>query len=139
MEHSETARPRYVMVAAVFAILFGLLTLKSGGSVLFVDGPERAAAGNYVPFVLWFNFLAGFAYIIAGIGLYLWRGWAIQFSLLIALATLLVFAAFGLHILFGGSYELHTVGAMSLRSVVWLVIGLFSRRAWRGGRIASSN
>ena len=59
----------------------------------------RAAAGDYVPFVLWFNFLAGFAYIVAGAGLFLWRQWAVKLSLFIALATLLVFAAFGIHIL----------------------------------------
>lgn len=132
MDHSKASRPRHVVIASVVAVLFGLLTLKSGGAVLFIDGPARAAAGVYVPFVLWFNFLAGFAYVIAGIGLYLWRGWAIRLSLLIAAATLLTFTAFGIHILVGGSYELRTVGAMSLRSFIWLVIGLSSQRAWRG-------
>jgi hypothetical protein len=36
---------------------------------LFGTEATRAAAGNAVPFVLWFNFLAGFAYILAGLGL----------------------------------------------------------------------
>ncbi len=127
-----SSRPRLAVVAAVVAVLFGVLTLKSGGSVLFVDGADRAAAGDYVPFVLWFNFLAGFAYIVAGIGLYLWRDWAVRLSLLIAMATVLVFAAFGLHIMFDGAYSPRTIGAMVLRSAVWLAIGLFSYRAWRG-------
>ena len=98
---------------------------------MFIDGPARVAAGDYVPFVLWFNFLAGFAYVIAGVGLFLWRGWAVKLSQLIALATVLVFVAFGLHILIGGSYELRTIGAMSLRSVLWLTIAFFSNRAWK--------
>lgn len=123
-----------VLVAAIVAVLFGSMTLYSGGSVLFVDGPARAAAGNYVPFVLWFNFLAGFAYILAGVGLYLWRAWAVRLSLLIAIATLLVFAAFGLHIMAGGSYETRTIGAMSLRSTVWLVIAFITHIAWKRGR-----
>ena len=131
MEHSASLRPRMAIVAASVAVLFGLLTIKSGGSVLFIDGKARVAAGDYVPFVLWFNFLAGFAYIIAGVGLFLWRGWAINLSLLIAMATLLVFAAFGIHILFGGGYELRTVAAMSLRSMIWLIISIFARRAWK--------
>ena len=55
----------------VITVIFGLLTIKSGGSVLFVDGVAREEAGNYVPFVLWFNFLSGFAYLIAGAGLFM--------------------------------------------------------------------
>ena len=39
-------------------------------------GAARQAAGHYVPFVLWFNFLAGFAYIVAGVGLWMRRRWA---------------------------------------------------------------
>lgn len=124
-------RPRKAIAAAVVAVLFGAVTLFSGGSVLFVDGPGRAAAGDYVPFVLWFNFLAGFAYILAGAGLYLWRGWAVHLSLIIAVATLLVFAALGIHILVGGDYEARTIGALVLRGTVWMVIGLTARAAWK--------
>lgn len=131
MDLSAPSRPGMAIAAATVAVLFGLLTLKSGGSVLFVDGPARAAAGHYVPFVLWFNFLAGFAYILAGVGLFLWRQWSVKLSLLIAGATLLVFAALAVHILLDGAYEPRTIGAMSLRSAVWLVIGTFAHRTWR--------
>ena len=132
---SETnvSRPRAAVIMASIAVLFGVLTLKSGGEVLFFDGPGRAAAGNYVPFVLWFNFIAGFAYIAAGVGLYLWRGWAVTLSLVIAAATLLVSAAFSFHVLSSGAYEMRTVGAMALRSVVWLAIAFFSHMAWNKG------
>ncbi len=133
MTEGPSSRSWMAVLAAIVAVLFGLLTLKSGGSVLFIDGPDRAAAGNYVPFVLWFNFLAGFVYIIAGTGLFLGRVWAVNLSLLIALVTLLVFVAFGVHIIIDGEYETRTVGAMIMRSSVWLVIGFFSRRAWKRG------
>lgn len=130
MEPKTSPRPKLAVAAAAVAVLFGGLTLFSGGAVLFVDGPARAAAGAYLPLVLWFNFLAGFAYIIAGVGLYLWRGWAVTLSLAIAAATLAVFAIFGWHILGGGDYETRTLGAMALRSAVWLTIGLYARKAW---------
>ncbi|VAW18606.1 hypothetical protein MNBD_ALPHA09-2354 [hydrothermal vent metagenome] len=132
MEPNYSPRPKLAVVAAAVAVLFGGMTLFSGGSVLFIDGPARAAAGAYLPLVLWFNFLAGFAYIIAGVGLYLWRGWAVTLSLAIAGATLAVFAIFGWHILGGGEYETRTLGAMALRSAVWLAIGLYARYAWTG-------
>jgi len=124
-------RPLWAVIAAGVAVVFGLLTLFSGGSVLFIDGAARAAAGNYVPFVLWFNFVAGFAYVIAGLGLFFWRGWALLLAMSIAAVTLLVFAAFGLHILIGGSYEMRTIGAMSLRSAIWLAITAFAIGTWK--------
>jgi hypothetical protein len=117
-----------VWIVSVVAIAFGLLTIKSGGSVLFIDGAGRAEAGNYVPFVLWFNFLGGFVYLIAGVGLWLQKHWAVWLSVVIALATLVVFAVFGMHILQGGLFEQRTVGAMTLRSIVWSLISLFAYR-----------
>lgn len=62
-------RTFWLRAIALAAIAFGLLTIKAGGTVLFGDDADRAAAGNYMPFVLWFNFLAGFAYVLAGAGL----------------------------------------------------------------------
>jgi len=117
----QLKRPFWLGTIALFAILFGLLTLSSGGAVLF-EAEARQAAGNYVPFVVWFNFLAGFAYVAAGVGLWLRQRWAVWLSCLIAGATLVTFAAFGVYLLSGGSYEVRTVAAMSLRTVVWLVI-----------------
>ena len=84
----------------------------------------RLVAGAYVPFVLWFNFLAGFAYVIAAIGLWNARRWAARLAIAIAVATALVFVALGAHIFTGGSYEMRTVMAMSLRTLVWTVIAV---------------
>jgi hypothetical protein len=99
-----------------------LLTVFSGGRALFGGAEARAAVGDAVPFVLWFNFLAGFAYVVAGVGLFLRRSWAVRLSIAILVATLFVMVAFAIHLLLGGAYEMRTVGAMSLRTVVWGVI-----------------
>ena len=109
---------------ALFAAGFGLLTIKAGASALFGDEAARLVAGAYVPFVLWFNFLAGFAYVIAAIGLWNARRWAARLAIAIAVATALVFVALGAHIFTGGSYEMRTVMAMSLRTLVWTVIAV---------------
>lgn len=122
MNSTFWTHPVLLRVAAVIAALFGLMTIREGGAVLFVDGAARLAAGNYVPFVLWFNFLAGFAYVIAGVGLWFRRHWAARVALGIAVATLIVFAAFGWHIANGGMFETRTVVAMTLRSTIWFVI-----------------
>jgi len=89
-------------IAAVVAVAFGLLTVREGGAVLFGGEAARAAAGNYVPFVLWFNFLAGFAYVAAGAGLWLQQRWSAWLALAILIGTVAVFAAFGVHVAAGG-------------------------------------
>lgn len=128
---SATAqRPRWALAAAVVAVGFGVLTLISGGSALFGSTAARADVGNAVPFVLWFNFLSGFVYVLAGVGLFLWKRWGAQLSALLALAILVIFAAFGLHIAMGGAFEMRTVGAMMLRSTVWIAIAIAACRAF---------
>jgi len=113
-------------LAAIVAVLFGIATVASGGSVLFGGGAE--AAGNYVPFVVWFNFLAGFAYVAAGLGLWLRRAWAPWLALALALLTALAFAVLGWHIGAGGAYESRTLAAMTLRLVLWGAIAALALR-----------
>lgn len=115
-------------VVSLVALIFGLLTIYSGGSVLFVDGAAREDAGNYVPFVLWFNFIAGFIYILAAAGLLLQKTWAAWISIFLFFSTLIVFALLGIHILSEGLFEDRTLAAMSLRSIVWGLISVFSYR-----------
>jgi hypothetical protein len=131
MEQTMRSRPWWLSVLALVAIAFGLLTLKAGGSVIFFDGEARRAAGHYVHFVVWFNFLAGFGYVLAGVGLWGLRSWAVWLAAAIAAGTLLTFAAFGVHVYTGGLYEMRTVIAMTLRSGVWLAIALLALRTLR--------
>jgi hypothetical protein len=128
MKSIKSDRSIGIWIITVTAVVFGLLTIKSGGSVLFVDGIFREEAGNYVPFVVWFNFLAGFVYLIAGGGLWMQKHWAVWISIFIVAATLVVFAILGIRILKGGMYEVRTIVAMSLRTVVWALIAMFAYR-----------
>jgi len=125
-------RRRFTMWAiSLVALAFGLMTIKEGGTTLFGDEAARTAAGNYVPFVLWFNFVAGFAYVIASVGLWLQQRWAVWLAAIIATATAVTFAAFGTHIYSGEAYELRTVIAMSLRTLIWVVISTVAFQALR--------
>src|SRR5262245_42607112 len=117
MSETTPARPGWALAAALLAAGFGIVTIVVAGRTLFGDGAETA--GNVVPFVLWFNFIAGFAYVIAAYGIFRWTRWAAHLSSMIALSTVAVFAAFGVHVLLGGVFEMRTVGAMTIRSVVW--------------------
>ncbi len=124
---SASARPSaWVWLTAPLAVLFGVVTIGVGGRTLF--GPPNGEPG-IVPFVLWFNFLAGFAYVAAGAGLFLSKRWAARLAAVIAAATVLVFVAFGIHVLSGGDFAGRTVGAMTLRSFVWIAIAVVACRA----------
>jgi hypothetical protein len=114
--------PVWVSVVAVLAALFGLATVYSGGRALFGGEQAAAAVGNAVPIVLWFNFCAGFVYILAAVGVFLRQPWAVPLAWVIGIATLIVFAVFAALVLFGTAFEWRTVGAMALRSGFWLGI-----------------
>lgn len=122
-----TTRPLPVTMAALVALVFGVLTVASGGRALF-GGVDMGAT---VPFVLWFNFLAGFAYVAAGVGLWRQARWARGASLALAAATAAVMAAFLWHVTRGGAYEMRTMGAMALRLAVWIAIAAIAQRHLR--------
>lgn len=120
-----TSRNKLSKAVGLFAVVFGVLTIASGGSTLL----GALDMGAVVQVVLWFNTLAGGAYVVAGLGLLLGRRWAYPLALAIFVATLAVFAAFGLHVAQGGPFEMRTVFAMTLRSAVWGAISLIAHRA----------
>ncbi|MBH1974616.1 MAG: hypothetical protein I8H94_06005 [Rhodobacteraceae bacterium] len=120
-------RTRSVTVAAIVAVVFGFLTIISGGRALF----GGADMGAVVPFVLWFNFLAGFAYVLAGLGLWYRSSWSAGLSIAIALATVAVFATFLWQVWSGTAYEARTMGAMGLRLAVWTLIAIVGVRSGR--------
>lgn len=120
-----------IRIVAVLAVILGVATLRQGGAVLLGDADAVRSAGKYVPFVVWFNVLAAFAYVAAGVGLWLRRRWAAGLAFAIAIATLAAFVAFGIHVAGGGGYELRTVFAMSVRMIVWFAIALLSYRLLR--------
>lgn len=113
-------------IAGAAAIAFGLLTLISGGSALF----GAVDMGAVVPFVLWFNFLAGFAYVIGGLLLMTGHRLALPVALTILIATATVFAVFGWRVFAGDAFEMRTVGAMTLRTLFWAAMVWVAMKAW---------
>ncbi|MFV0543283.1 MAG: hypothetical protein ACK5L8_06270 [Marinicella pacifica] len=132
---AATKNTFWLRMVAIVAIVFGLMTIREGGLVLSGNQAAVSAAGDFVPFVLWFNFIAGFFYILAGIGLWLQRRWSVWLAIVLAAATAFVFAAFGLHVALGGAFAQRTVVAMSLRTIIWTAIALFARQQMRQRKV----
>lgn len=128
----KVSYPFSLKLIAIVAIIFGVLTIRSGGMVLFSDGLARENAGHYVPFVLWFNFSAGFFYLLSAVLMFINPIRGFWLAVIITLSTLLIFALFGLHIIQGGLYETRTVYAMILRVVIWALITLYLYKRLKG-------
>lgn len=122
--------PVWKRILGVIAVLFAAVTLFKSGQILFGPQSARDAVGDFVPFVVQFNFVAGFVYLLAGVSIFLGRRWALGLSALIALATLITTAFFARHLLAGGAFEMQTVGALGIRSLFWIVVSVI---LWRKG------
>lgn len=124
-------------VLGAIGVIFGLLTIVAGGSVVLDLGTARADHGAYVPFVVWFNFLTGFAYVAAGAGLAGTRAWAAPLAAAIAATTALAGLALGVHVAMGGAYERETVVAMLVRFALWSGIAGYACRR-QGCRVGAA-
>ncbi|WP_349371233.1 hypothetical protein [Salinarimonas sp.] len=109
------------------AVVFGLTTLFSGGAVLFGPEETRSAAGAIVPAVLWFNFLSGFVYVLAGIGVFLARPWGRALAGLLAGALAVLTAYFLWHVAAGEPWETRTLAALILRLAFWIAVAVLAR------------
>ncbi len=117
---SPTGSARAARIFGGVAVLFGIATVISGGSNILTLWQAPDSALKIVPFVLFFNFAAGFAYVAAGLGLILKRRWGRALAIAIAAANVLVLAGLGVWILSDRPYEMRTLVAMSFRTVFWL-------------------
>jgi hypothetical protein len=125
------ALPRWQRPVAIIAGVFGVMTIFSGGSVLFGPQSAQAVAGDFVPYVVWVNFLSGFLYCIAAVGLWLGQGWARILAWAIAAVTATAVLALLVQVMAGKPFEMRTVGALALRFGLWAAIAMALQRQVR--------
>ena len=113
-------------IIAAIVVVFGLLTLFLSGSVIFDLFGIREKEGNYVPLVVWANFISSILYLVAAYGLFKMKNWSVW--LLVVSVFILVAAFIGLkiHINDGGLYEAKTVNAMLFRIGLTILIAVVS-------------
>jgi len=128
---SDSGISRMVKPAAAVGAIFGLMTIVSGGSVIFGGEGIKKLAGDYIPFVVWFNFIAGFAYFVAGAGLWKNRSWSAPLSLAISLLTGIVFLVFLGYVASGTPFEMRTMIALLFRGGLWGAIAFIAYRRFR--------
>lgn len=132
------ARIGSILCYALAAILlaFGGLTLFLSSAVILDLFGMRAKEGNYVNFVVWANFIASCAYLLAAIGLL--RKKPVGPGRLLLFATVVLLAAgigFAFHVSGGGIHEQHTIGALVFRTSLTAVFFLVAH--WLGKQNAT--
>jgi hypothetical protein len=113
-------------LAALLAMVIGLLTVIEGGIVLlgFETKPYPV-----LPWLLRYNVAMGFVSLAAGLGLWREQGWAEKLlGMVLACHGLVFLSLVGMHLV-GMTVAMNSIGAMLIRTVIWTGINFAS-----GGR-----
>ena len=113
-------------LAALLAIIPGLLSIKEGGSVLL-----GLVTKDYtiLPWLVWYNVVLGFASVIIGIGLWRERKGSIKIAATILSLHGLVLIILIILFVFKAPVSLISITAMLFRTSVWIaVIVLLGRK-----------
>ena len=102
-----------ILIVALF--LFGAVTLFMSSSVLFDWFGIREKEGNFVPLIVWANWLCGFLYLMAAFALWKNKLWAVKPLIISLIILAIAFIGLFIHITGGGLYETKTLGAMVFR------------------------
>ncbi len=107
-----------IKILSLVGIIFGIITIISGSKVLFGSDPGYVV---FLPLVI-FNTVMGFVYIVPGV--VAWRNPVLSKTiagivLLLNLGALITITYFYFA---DGVIAFQSLGAMSFRSIVWLII-----------------
>jgi hypothetical protein len=112
-------------VAALLALVIGLLTIIEGGIVML--GIETKPY-PVLPWLLRYNVVMGFVSLGAGHGLWREQGWAGMLSRVVLACHGLVFLSLvGMHLL-GMTVAVQSIGAMLFRTAIWTGINFISKK-----------
>ena len=109
----------YKKIAASVAVVFSILSIIEGAQVLW--GMTQTEYIMLTPLLL-YNVAMGVVGVFVGIALWLNHRWALLLTTIVAAAHLTVLLVVGVLYFSGGAVAMHSVQAMSIRSVVWLAI-----------------
>lgn len=111
--------------------LLGIASVFMGGSVIFDLFGIREMEGNYVPFIVWANFICGFLYLLAVYAILNKKSWQ-KIPLMIAFTVLMMaFSGLIIHIQNEGAYEHKTVKAMIFRTILTLIFLLTHKKIFK--------
>ncbi|HLW32041.1 MAG TPA: hypothetical protein VKX40_07250 [Aequorivita sp.] len=111
---------------AIVLIAFASATLFMSSSVIFDWFGIREMEGDYVPFIVSTNFIAGWLYLVSAYGLLKAKKWAFWILIGTTLFLAIALVALALYINSGGAFELKNVGAMGFRIALTIAFSLLA-------------
>lgn len=111
-------------ISAIILAAFALLTLFLSSAVLFDWFGIRAREGNYVPFIVWANFVCSILYLIAVYGFVKRTTWTFKILLIALIILIVAFIGLQFYINNGGLHETKTIKAMIFRMLLTLSFSL---------------
>ncbi|OFW14063.1 MAG: hypothetical protein A3F70_04435 [Acidobacteria bacterium RIFCSPLOWO2_12_FULL_67_14] len=115
-----------VRAAAAAGLLFGALSVIAGGRVLAgIDRPDYVV----LPWLVRYNVAAGIVGVVAGLGLWRARRWAVRLAGTLAALHGGVLTALVAWQVTGEAVAVDSFVAMFLRTIVWSSIVVVTRRA----------
>lgn len=113
-------------ITAIALLLFALLTLFLSSSVIFDLFGIREKEGNYVPLVVWANFISSTLYLVAAYGLFKMKKWPVWLLVISVFILMAAFIGLKIHISEGGLYETKTINAMIFRIGLTILLAVTS-------------
>ncbi len=111
-------------IAAILAVILGLLSIKEGGSVLLGISTKPY---TILPWLVWYNVVIGFLSVLCGRGLWLKRTWADKMADTIVTLHGLVLVILIVLFAFHEAVAMISIMAMLFRTVVWVGIIVLTR------------
>jgi hypothetical protein len=117
-------------LAALLALVIGLLTVVEGGIVLlgFETKPYPV-----LPWLLRYNVVMGFVSLATGLGLWREQKWAEMLSRMVLACHALVFLTLVSMHLLGMTVAVQSIGAMLFRTAIWIGINFMIRKKQQKG------
>jgi hypothetical protein len=113
-------------VAAILALVIGLLSVREGGSVLL---GLTIPAYHVLPWLVWYNVTMGVVSVFAGVGMWKQRAWSISLGLnILAFHGIVFLGLIGLE-QYGQDVARTSIFAMLFRTFTWIVI--YSLLTWK--------
>ena len=119
-------KQKILKITATVLLLFALLTLFLSSSVIFDLFGIREKEGNYVPLVVWANFISSILYLVAAYGLLKMKKWPVWLLVISAVILVAAFIGLKIHISEGGLYEAKTANAMIFRIGLTILLAVAS-------------
>jgi hypothetical protein len=112
-------------MAAIMGIIVGILTIIAGSKVLLgISSPNYSV----LPWLVLYNVSLGAISLIAGIGLWNHRSWAILLSGVITALHSLIFIILFVMFILGKTVAFQSILAMLFRTTVWLGIFVVAKK-----------